>query len=261
MEKIDSVLVRYNEIGIKGNNRGYFEKRLINNIKDCLNKNNINFSITKYFGRIMINSIDKCLCLKTVFGISSISPAVKVELNFDKIKEQALKLYSKGSFRISSKRLNKNFNLSSEELNKKLGEFIIENTKAKVNLVKPDCNIGVEIMDRAYLFNERYECLGGLPVGVEGLVTLFIKDKESLFAGILMMKRGCNLEVINKKNIDFSILERYSYGNTIKVVDVPSKESLAVVKIDKLENFKNTFEGKIVLNPLITNEKDLLKDF
>ncbi len=261
MEKIDSVLVRYNEIGIKGNNRGYFEKKLITNIKDCLKKNKIDFSITKYFGRIIINTQNKCFCLKTVFGISSISPAFKVELNFDKIKEQSLKLYSKGSFRISSKRLNKKFNIGSEELNKSLGEFIIEKTKAKVNLIKPDCNVGVEIMDRAYLFNERYECLGGLPVGVEGLVTLIIEDEKDLLAGILMMKRGCNLEVINKKNIDFSILEKYSYGNDIRVVNFPSKESLAVVKMDKLENLKNTFEGKIVLNPLIGNEKDLLKEF
>ena len=132
MEKISSVLIRYGEIGIKGLNRGYFEKKLINNIRDCLDKNSIKYnSITRYSGRIIISAQDKCLCLKNVFGISSFSPAVKVDLNLEKIKKTSLGLYEKGSFRISSKRLNKKFNLTSEELNRLLGGYIIKEKKPK----------------------------------------------------------------------------------------------------------------------------------
>ena len=261
MEEINSVLIRYGEIGTKGLNRVYFEKKLIKNIKDCLNKNNISYSgIFRYSGRIIINTEDKCLCLKHVFGISSFSPAIKAELNLDKIKEIALILYKKGSFRISAKRLNKNFHLTSEELNKQLGEFIIEKKKAKVNLIKPESNIGVEIMDYAYLFNERYEGLKGLPVGIEGLVTLILENKDDLLAGILMLKRGCSLEIINKNNLDVKLLEKCSYGNNISLVNVPGKHSLAVVKTNKLENIKNKFGDKVLLNPLIADEKNLIKN-
>lgn len=261
MEKINSVLIRYGEIGIKGLNRGYFEKKLVRNIKDCLERNNVNFlSIIRYSGRIIINTQDKCLCLKNVFGISSFSPAIKTELSFNKIKEVSLTLYKKGSFRISAKRLNKKFNLSSDELNKQLGEYIMKNKNAKVNLVKPDSNIGIEIMDNAYLFNERYECLCGLPVGIEGLVTLILENKNDLLAGILMLKRGCSLEVINKNNLDIKTLENYSYGNKISLVNSPSKYSYAVVKTSNLENIKNKIGNKILLNPLIADEKSLFEN-
>ena len=256
MEKMNSVLVRYSEIGLKGNNRSYFEKLLIQNIKDCLDKNKIKYyGIFRYSGRIISNSEDKCLCLKNVFGISSFSPAIKVEQDLEKIKEVALSLYKKGTFRISAKRLNKKFKLTSDELNRSLGEFIIQNKKARVNLIRPDSNIGLEIMDNVYLFNERYECLGGLPVNSEGLVTLILENKNDLLAGLLMLKRGCSLEIVNKNKLDFSILEKYSYGCKINLVSSPSSYSLAIVKTDTLEDTKNKLNGKVIFNPLIASEK------
>ena len=259
MEKV--VLVRYGEIGIKGLNRGYFEKKLINNIKDCLQKNKINYSsINRYSGRIIINTNDKCLCLKNVFGVSSFSPAVKIELDLRKIKKIILELYTNGSFRISSKRLNKRFPLTSEQLNRELGDYVTKNKGARVNLIKPNCNIALEIMDYAYLFNERYESLKGLPVGIEGLVTLILENKEDLLAGILMMKRGCALEVINKNKMDIKILDNYSYGSKVNLVNKPSNYSLAVVKTSKLEDIKSKIHGLVVFNPLIGNEKNLFED-
>ncbi len=258
---MDTIIVRYSEIGIKGKNRGYFEKKLINNIKDCLNKNNIEFdSIRRYSGRILISTEDKCLCLKNVFGISSFSPAVRIEIDINKIKEESLKLYKEGSFRISTKRLNKKFNFTSEQLNKEIGEFIIKNKKAKVNLNNPNCNIAIEIMDYAYLFNERYNGFCGLPVCSEGLVTLILDSKNSLLAGILMMKRGCNLEIIKEKEINFNILEKYCYGSRINIVDKPSNESKFIIKVSSLEDVKSKLYNLPVLNPLIANEKNLFEN-
>jgi len=255
------VIIRYSEIGIKGKNRIYFEKKLIDNIKHCLNKNNIKFdNIRRYSGRILISVNNKCLCLKNVFGISSFSPAVKLDLDIDKIKENSLKLYTKGSFRISAKRLNKKFNLTSEQLNKEIGEFIIKNRKARVNLIKPDCNIAVEIMDYAYIFNERYNGFGGLPVGVEGLVTLILESKEDILAGILMMKRGCSIEIIKEKEINFDVLYKYYNKNKISIVKEPSMESKAIVKVSSLEDAKSKIYNLPVLNPLIADEKSLYQN-
>lgn len=261
MENINTVLVRYNEIGIKGKNRGYFERKLIENIKDCFNKNNIKFNtIRRYSGRVIISTNNNCLCLKNVFGISSFSPAIKSSLDIEEIKKLALNLYTRGSFRVSAKRLNKKFKLTSEELNKLIGEVIITNKEAKVNLIKPDCNIAVEIMDQAYLFNERYECLGGLPVGVEGKVTLILDSKKSLLAGILMMKRGCSLEIIKETGIDYGILTQYCYGSNINIVKVPSKESKFIIKVTSLEDMKSKIYNLPVLNPLIADEKSLYQN-
>jgi len=256
MEKINSVLVRYGEIGIKGLNRTYFEKKLINNIRDCLNKNKISYrDVKRYGGRIIIETDNKCLALKKVFGISSFSPAIKTELDLDKIKDTALNLYTKGTFRISTQRLNKNFYLTSNELNKLLGEHIIKNKKVKVDLEKPDCEIGLEIMDKAYLFTERYSGPGGLPISSQGLVTLILEGKRSLLAGILMMKRGCSLELIKKRSLSHKILENYSYGSRINLVRKPSNYSKAVVKVSNLKDTKNKIYNLPVFNPLIGNEK------
>ena len=260
-EEINSVIIRYGEIGTKGKNRSYFEKRLIKNIKDCLIKNNINFNkIQRYSGRIIIFTNNKCLLLKYVFGITSFSPAIKVELDLEKIKEIALRLYKKGTFRISAKRLNKKFNYSSEQLNKDIGELIRKVKKAKVNLNNPESNIGIEIMDYAYLFNTRYEALGGLPVNSEGLVTLILDSENALLAGILMMKRGCSLEIIKEKEINHKILEKYSYGSKINIVNKPSEESKAIVKVEDLKNLKSKLYNLPVFNPLIGNEKSLYKE-
>ena len=79
-------IVRYSEIGLKGKNRIKFEKKLMNNIRSCLDRNKIIFSdIKKVFGRIIINGIESCNSLNCVFGISSFSFAVNAGNDMDNI--------------------------------------------------------------------------------------------------------------------------------------------------------------------------------
>lgn len=248
----DAILCRYGELALKGRNRIFFEKRLVENIRKCLKENKIGFDkIIRVRGRIIIKSNEKCGCLKNVFGLVSFSRAVETDLDLNKIKENSLKLYKKDSFRISAHRINKIF-LSSQELNEKVGEFIFKKKKAKVNLTKPDVDIGIEIVnDKAYIFNERVKCLGGLPVGVTGLVSLLIQDKNSLKAGYLMLKRGCCLEVVGNKKTNYNTLKKYSYGCDIKEVKEPSIKSKSLVVSDTLNKIKDYKTELVVLRPLI----------
>jgi len=245
----DTILCRYGELALKGGNRWMFERRLVDNIKDCLNKNKVNFKIRKVRGRIIINSKDECFCLKNVFGLVSFSRAIETELDMDKIKENCSRVYTKGSFRISTHRVTKNF-LSSKEINENAGGLIIENKKAKVKLKDPDLDIGVEIIqDKSYVFNEKIKCLGGLPVGAAGLVSLLLQNKKSLEAGYLMLKRGCCLEVIGKLNYNY--LKKYSHGCEIKKVDKPSIKSRALIVNDNLDNIRDYKTDLVVLRPLL----------
>ena len=108
MPNCNTVLVRYAEIAIKGKNRARFENKLISNIKDCLNKNKVPYeNVKRVRGRIIIFTNEDCNCIKNVFGISSISPSIKIKANLAAINKTALNLYSKGSFRITAKRLTK----------------------------------------------------------------------------------------------------------------------------------------------------------
>lgn len=252
----DTVLCRYGELALKGKNRILFEKKLVNNIKDCFNKNKVNFDkIIRVRGRIIIKSKEDCNCLKNVFGLVSFSRAIETELNFDNIKMSALKLYKKGNFRISTQRLNKKL-MGSQELNEKIGDVIVNEKKAKVDLSNPDINIGIEIIDKAYVFNERIRCLGGLPVGVTGLVSLLLQDKNSLKAGYLMLKRGCSLEIINKKKISYGYLKEYSYGCDVKEVKEPSENSKALVVNDTLDKIRDYKTKLSVFRPLLSYKND-----
>ena len=97
------------------------------------------------------------------------------------------------SFRISSKNLLKIMPQDSMTLNKELGSFVQKNTGANVDLKNFDMDIGVEVLDEAYIFYETTRCKGGLPVGVEGTVCCRLDNMNDALAALLMLKRGCGI--------------------------------------------------------------------
>ena len=200
------IIIRFAEIGLKGKNRAFFEKTLVNNIKACLDAHKIEYkNITRPMGRVLIAADDPCKCLECVFGIASFSDAVGAGFNMEQIKKEALKLAKdltpKKSFRITCQRLDKRFPLTSQQFDIELGAFIQEKTNAKVKMKGFDLNIRAEIIDGfVYLFTEKIKGLGGLPVGVEGKVIVLLENEASLLAGLFMMKRGCHIIPVAVKN-------------------------------------------------------------
>ena len=125
-----AVIVRYGEIALKGKNRGDFERRLVKNMKKCLEENNIEFnSIKRFSGRILIDTENECKCLSRIFGIHSFSLAQELQLDLNKIKETALEYYKQGTFRISTQRVEKLLK-NSNEINMEVGAYVVEKTKA-----------------------------------------------------------------------------------------------------------------------------------
>lgn len=235
----DTVLVRYGEISLKGQNRGFFENRLISNIKKCLNENKIAFTkISRPRGRILIETNDNCDCLKLVYGITSFSHAIVSDGTIEAIKEAAPKLTKEltktKSFRVSAQRLDKRIAMKSNEIDREIGGFVQDMTQAKVNLKNYDFELGIEMFEgNAYLFTDRIGGPGGLPVGVEGTV-LVLKDKDAKLAAELMQKRGCETIIIN----NVSEAGRY-------------KSARALVVCQTLQNLKEVDTTLPVLRPLI----------
>jgi len=254
---MDYIICRYGELALKGKNRFLFENKLISNIKACLEKNRIRYEkISKPPGRILIKTNLSCNYLKNIFGLVSFSPSISTNLDLNEIKKIALKFYKIPPFRISAQRISKVF-MTSQKINEEVGAFIVRKTKAKVNLKNPKTEIGIEIIDnKAYIFNKKIPCPGGLPVGIAGLVTLLLEDKNSLKAGYLMLKRGCSIEIIKKKNIPFKSLENYSYGNKINVVKQPSKNSYAIIVSDTLKDIKKRKYKLPIFYPLLVYPKN-----
>lgn len=256
-------IVRYHEIALKGKNRAFFERKLVGNIRICLKRNRTLFdSVRSPRGRIVIYTRDCCSVLRYVFGVSSFSKAVELEQDLNKIKDVALQLYIKGSFKISSQRSDKRFPYSSQQINEQVGEFIVKKTGAEVDLENPDVDIGIDLFNnKAYVFNQKIPGLGGLPIGTAGKVAVLLEDERSIVSAFLMLKRGCSVVFVKKKNIDFSVLEKYSFGSKINVVDkIPSDVKALVVNdmIGKVRNYKTKL---VVLRPLASFTKESVEKF
>src|SRR3989344_4308761 len=248
-------IARYGEIGTKGKNRIFFERKLVENIRLQLLKHKKNFDkIKRVRGRILIYSEDNLDILRYVFGMVSFSKAVETDLDIEEIKKNALKLYKGKKFRITASRLEKKF-LSSKEINQIIGEFIVNKKNGKVNLEKPDQEIFIEIFnDKAYIFDEKVKCLGGLPIGVSGKVGIILENEDSMISAYLMMKRGCNVIFIKKNNIDLKDLENV-YPYKIEINDkIP--EDIEVIVSSVLKNYKD----KIVFNPIYGYNKEKIKE-
>lgn len=256
-------IVRYHEIALKGKNREFFERKLVDNIRVCLKRNRLLFEkIRNPRGRIVIYTRENLDVLRYIFGISSFSKAVEFDQDLNRIKEVALELYTKGSFKISAQRSDKRFPISSQRINEQVGQYLVDKTGAEVDLKSPNVNIGVEIFDkRAYVFIEKIGGLSGLPIGTAGKVAVLLEAERSLVAAYLMLKRGCSVVFVKKKDVNFSILEKYAYGSKIKVVDKIPNDVKALVVNDMMEKVRNYKTNLVILRPLASFTKEGIERF
>lgn len=197
MKKV--ILIRYSEIHLKGNNKKFFEKLLLSNIKlalkdiDC----NITFSHTRYlvsdFENDKTNEI--LSLLMTVFGIHSISVADEIETSVENIKNYFTNFKLENtSFRVSVNRADKSFPINSTEFSKIIGSIIYENNK---NLVvdlhnfKDEISIDIRETGKTYIFTKNIKALNGMPVGSAGKGLLLLSGGlDSPVAGYKIAQRG-----------------------------------------------------------------------
>jgi len=139
----NAIIAKYGEIGIKGKNRYIFENKLIKNIRNVL-KPMGKFDVYKEYGRIYINLDDYDYEevieeVRKVFGIVSVSPVIKIEKDYEKLKEAALKLLEEKvengakTFKVESRRGDKEFRLTSQEMNLDIGGYLLSNLGDKVS--------------------------------------------------------------------------------------------------------------------------------
>lgn len=225
------VVCHYGEIALKGKNKPLFIKRLVLNIKEALSSSKIHSP----HGRIVVFSEDKDVKekLKKIPGIDYFFLAEVVPSSLEDIKEKVVSLLQSkefNTFRVTVKRADKEFPLSSPEIATVLGEEIVKKTKKRVNLSSPDINCFIEISKKeTYIYFQKIKGVGGIPVLSSGkAVTLLSGGIDSPVASFYMMKRGV-------KSI---FLHFHAYPST-------SKESIAKVK--RIVKKLSAFQGKSVL--------------
>jgi thiamine biosynthesis protein ThiI len=201
------ILAHYQEVGLKGRNRSFFERTLASNIHQVLS-DIPGAEVTPIVGRILIRLPEEQISaaagkLTHVFGLSSFSPAVElVAPNMDALVEQAILMagtVSFESFRVSARRGNSSFRQTSMEVNNVVGQALKERIGARVDLSHPDWTCHIELVtNRAYLYSEKIKGPGGLPVGSSGRVMALLSGGiDSPVAAWKMAKRGATVDFIH----------------------------------------------------------------
>lgn len=236
MVAYDCIIVHYSEIALKGKNRPFFEKKLVENIREAL-RNEVIKGIRRAHGRIVIdlNSGSDVAEIRSllakVFGIAWFAPAYVTDQDVSSISKTVLEkvrdlIKEDTRIKVLVKRSEKSFPLTSVELGRDIGDQLVKRYNVRVSMKNPTLKVFIEIADgKSHLFFRRIRGLGGLPVGVTGKVLCLLSGGiDSAVAAWLMMKRGChvgflhlhpfrmNEEAINSKISELiKVLTQYSF--------------------------------------------------
>lgn len=213
--KYESFLVKYSEIGLKGKNRYKFEDALVSRIRETLKEFEGTFNVYKEQERIYIDSnrdfsdiYDKVVeKLKKVFGIFTICPIKKIEFtgSYAELSQNVIdfvrNVYGDTedfTFKVKTRRVNKSFEMHSDDISAELGHDILEKFKnAKVDVHNPDVRIFVEIRNHINIYSEKIPGPGGLPIGTSGKAMLLLSGGiDSPVAGYMIAKRGVVINAI-----------------------------------------------------------------
>ena len=240
------ILIKYGELTTKGDNRKIFINLLYENIKEKLEKYDVN--IIKEHARMYIEFNEKYKDeiiseLKQTFGIHAFSIVYKTVTDKDEIPKEILKKLKKEkftTFKVHTKRRDKSFEIYSMDYNKVIASYILKNSSdIYVDVHNPDVMINVEInKDFTYFYFNEIKGLGGYPVKVAGKGLLMLSGGiDSPVAGYLALKRGVKIEAIY-----FEALPHTSLDAREKVIKLAKKLTkyggefkLHIVSITKLQ--------------------------
>ena len=205
-----SFLIKYAEIGLKGKNRYLFEDALTSHIHHALKRLDGKFTVTKEAGRIYAQAAEAfdydevVEALKRVFGIAGICPLVRIEdRGYDDLKQQVIRYIDEAypdknfTFKVNARRANKQYPYTSDQINRDLGEVILEAfPETKVDVHHPEVLLNVEVrMKRINLYSLVIPGPGGMPVGTNGKAMLLLSGGiDSPVAGYMIAKRGVTIE-------------------------------------------------------------------
>ena len=257
----NQILVRYGDLTLKGKNLGYFIRKVYGLVCEKLEGLNVNIRNTHDYIFIELNDVDHNEVIKRldlVSGLHSYSLVCRCECNMDDIKKLAKELMNEvvttpKTFKVVTKRADKNFPLSSLEISRHVAGCVLANHKMlKVDVHNPEITLHVEVRkDGCYLYNQQIKGLGGYPVGVAGKGFLMLSGGiDSPVAGFLAMKQGVEVECVHFESTPLTSIEsaqkvidlvkkmaKYGSHNKITVHMVPFKE----LHMALLENIPDSY--------------------
>jgi tRNA uracil 4-sulfurtransferase len=207
------VVVHYHEISLKRGNRPLFLRHLARNLERA----------TADLGPVVVRQRPGRIVLdldghpqpeavrervRRVCGVASVSLGYRTSSTLSAMQSligQLVEGRSFASFRITARRAFKTYPMSSVEMNRALGAFVLERVKTRVSLEHPEVEIVVEVLpDEAFVSMDRRPGPGGLPVGSGGTVAALLSGGiDSPVAAWRMMKRGCRVVFVHFHSVPY----------------------------------------------------------
>ena len=206
------MIVRCGEVALKGLNKPYFERMLADRIRK-VTKAYEGISVVRSEGLIFVrggahHDVEKVMAdISKVFGVASISPAMEVESDMEKIGEAAVEFMldlierkAVKTFKVEAKRADKSFPVKSPDIARQIGAKVLIGCKVlKVDVHKPEAMLFIDVRkDRTYIFEQKLSGFGGLPLGTNGKgLVLLSGGIDSPVAAWMMAKRGMLIEALH----------------------------------------------------------------
>ena len=204
---MQSIVIHYHELALKGKNRPWFVAHLVRNLKEATADLNV-ISVRALMGRIeMVLGVETEWPLvrervTKIFGVANFALARRVTGDLDAVASFILDDLADtqtSSFRVKTRRTDKRYPLTSPQIDREIGGRIKKVKGWPVNLSLPDLTIYVEMLtDSTFYYFDKIPGPGGLPSGVSGRVLCLQSGGiDSPVAAYRMMKRGCQVHFIH----------------------------------------------------------------
>ncbi|HKT79007.1 MAG TPA: tRNA uracil 4-sulfurtransferase ThiI [Vicinamibacterales bacterium] len=216
---MDSIVIHYKELALKGRNRPWFVKTMIRNLRQALGGLDVQ-RIRPVMGRVEVelaSGVPKDEVrrrIARVFGIANFSYAHRGPIEIAPLAEAILhevrQVDRPDSFRVSVRRIDKRIAMTSPQIERELGGLIKQATGWRVDLSRPALTVNVEMMsNEAVYFFGKEGGAGGLPTGTGGRVACLLSGGiDSPVAAFRLMRRGCTVLLIHFHS--YPILSRAS---------------------------------------------------
>src|SRR5438093_1912051 len=215
---MDSVVVHYKELALKGHNRPWFIRLLVRNLAAALAGLDV-AAIRSLMGRIEIElgpaaSWDDVRArIARVFGIANFSAAGRSTHDFAAVAAAIVNDAGSrmpDSFRVSATRADKRLPFTSPQVEREVGGIIKQARGWRVDLEHPALTVHIEMLpDGAFYFFGKEPGAGGMPTGTSGRVACLLSGGiDSPVAAYRMMRRGCPVLLIHFHS--YPILSRAS---------------------------------------------------
>jgi thiamine biosynthesis protein ThiI len=198
------LMMRFSEIHLKGLNRPYFMRMLVERVKEAVR--DVRGHVWLSDSRVYVSDaddMDEALRrVRKVFGVHSVCRAVEMDKhNFDGILMRSVKLMAgkQGTFKVEARRSDKNYPMDSMEIDREVGHYLLGKLPGlSVDVHRPQTRLYIEIRDHAYLYSEPLPAAGGMPVGTGGRALVLLSGGiDSPVAAWMIAKRGVMMSAVH----------------------------------------------------------------